>query len=645
MAYHTFATPFVYDTNQNLVIATHNHSGIFYLNPISWRYHSTGAIQTFQWNNFGTIDPAAPSSYFTGSSFGAADVRFITNCTVSGCPPPFICRTDADSTSISVTWVAEGDDNPFVVQYRSAYATAYLTADGPLYDTTCTITGLNPATSYSIRVGTICDDDTLWNYINQTTNCGPLAMPYSEDFDSYAERVMPPCWTYNPERVDHLYGGISFNAQYATHSPSTRAAVLPPLADDLYTLEINFRARLGDASLGNGILIGVADNNGENISWLDTLTVANQSMDDYRWFNYSFADYDGDGGRIALSFLAPYNTLYGVSAIIDDITVSPISSCPAVTEFAVSNISDASAVTVSWNNPAQASQFQIAWDTIGTPLQLAANTVTVADTFYTLPQLVSGAKYSFYVSAVCPDEQSTWRSIDFAAGTIIMRTNADTTVAGCGLAIYDDGGTSHTITAVPTENRFGFTHWSTSAGDSLTDNPLTIYLTRDTAFVAHFVELPQYYLVAASNNEEWGTATGTGMYYEGQQATLTAVPAENYVFEGWTDGNEESPRIVTVTQDTVFEAIFAVDPTIGINQAATLEFSVSPNPTTGRLAVQLNQQEPYELTIYDVNGKAVMSRKNDNQVCEIDLGALAAGQYLLVVRTKDKYGVKTIVKK
>ena len=435
-----FATPFVYDTSQNLVIATHNHSGVFYLNPISWKFHTTDAIQTFQWNNFGPVDPAAPSSYFTNSAYGAADVRFITNCTMTGCLPPFIYRTDADSTSISVAWVAEGDDNAFVVQYRQAYATSYQTAYGPLYDTTCTISGLNPATSYSIRVGTICDNDTMWNYISQTTNCGPIATPYSEDFDSYAERIMPPCWTYNPERVDHIYGGISYNAQYATHSPSTRAAVLPPLADDLYTLEINFRARLGDASLGNGILIGVADNDGENISWLDTLTVPNQSMDEYRWFNYSFADYDGDGGRIALSFLAPYNTLYGVSAIIDDITVSSISSCPAVTEFAVSNISDASAVTVSWNNPAQASQFQLAWDTIGTPVQLAANTVTVADTFYTLPQLVSGAKYSFYVSAVCTDEQSTWRSIDFAAGTIIMRANSDTTVTGCGLAIYDNGG-------------------------------------------------------------------------------------------------------------------------------------------------------------------------------------------------------------
>ena len=94
----------------------------------------------------------------------------------------------------------------------------------------------------------------------------------------------------------------------------------------------------------------------------------------------------------------------------------------------------------------------------------------------------------------------------------------------------------------------------------------------------------------------------------------------------------------------MFEAIFAVDPTIGINQAATLEFTVSPNPTTGRLTVQMNQQEPYEITIYDVNGKTVMTRKSENQLTEIDISPLTAAQYLLVVRTKEGYGVKTIVK-
>lgn len=207
------------------------------------------------------------------------------------------------------------------------------------------------------------------------------------------------------------------------------------------------------------------------------------------------------------------------------------------------------------------------------------------------------------------------------------------------------GGTYQTITATPFENRFRFTHWSTTAGDSLTDNPLTIYLTSDTAFVAHFVELPQYHVQTAVNNAEWGTVTGGGTYVEGDEATLTATSAMHCIFDGWSDGNEESPRTITVTQDTLFTAIFSFDSSsIGINQAATLEFSVSPNPTTGRLTVQMYQQEPYEITIYDVNGKAVMSRKNDNQVCEIDLGALAAGQYLLVVRTKDRYGVKTVIK-
>ena len=208
------------------------------------------------------------------------------------------------------------------------------------------------------------------------------------------------------------------------------------------------------------------------------------------------------------------------------------------------------------------------------------------------------------------------------------------------------GGTYHTITANPFEERFRFTHWSNAAGDSLTDNPLTIYLTCDTAFVAHFIELPLYHVQTAVNNAEWGTVEGSGTYMEGDEAILTATPAMYCIFDGWSDGDLQSPRTITVTQDTLFTAIFSFDSSsIGINQAATLEFSVSPNPTTGRLTVQLNQPEPYEMTIYDVNGKAVITRKCESQLTEIDISSLAAAQYLLVLRTKDKYGVKTIVKK
>lgn len=205
------------------------------------------------------------------------------------------------------------------------------------------------------------------------------------------------------------------------------------------------------------------------------------------------------------------------------------------------------------------------------------------------------------------------------------------------------GGTYQTITAVPSENRYGFTHWSSAAGDSITDNPFTLYLTNDTAFVAHFVELPQYYLVAASNNEEWGTVEGQGMYYHGEQAMLTAVPATSCAFDGWSDGNEESPRIVTVTQDTLFTAIFSFAE--GIAEAGTLDFAVMPNPTTGHLTVRMEQTGAYEVTVYDVNGKALLDTKATDSVIEIDMSSLPAGQYRLLIRDNEHFGVRTVVKK
>ena len=207
------------------------------------------------------------------------------------------------------------------------------------------------------------------------------------------------------------------------------------------------------------------------------------------------------------------------------------------------------------------------------------------------------------------------------------------------------GGTSHTITATPFENRSRFTHWSTTAGDSLTDNPLNVYLTCDTAFVAHFIELPQYHVETAVNNAEWGTVTGSGTYVEGDEAILTATPAMFCVFDGWSDGNGDSPRTITVTQDTLFTAIFSFDSSnIGINQATTLEFSVSPNPTKGHLTVKTNLPDNYEVMIYDMNGKTLLSKKSDTPAVDIDLSTLQAGQYLLLLRSKDRYGVKTIVK-
>lgn len=64
-----------------------------------------------------------------------------------------------------------------------------------------------------------------------------------------------------------------------------------------------------------------------------------------------------------------------------------------------------------------------------------------------------------------------------------------------------------------------------------------------------------------SNNDAWGTVTGTGTYADGATATLTATPNAGYEFEKWQDGNTENPRTITVSADETYTAYFKALPT------------------------------------------------------------------------------------
>ena len=213
------------------------------------------------------------------------------------------------------------------------------------------------------------------------------------------------------------------------------------------------------------------------------------------------------------------------------------------------------------------------------------------------------------------------------------------TVSGGG-TFY--GGTDNTIAATP---NYGckFLHWN----DGVTDNPRIVHLTSDTAFVAIFAQKALYNVQTATNNDEWGTVEGGGTYMEGEEATLTVTTAQFCIFDGWTDGSWDLPRTVTVTQDTLFTALFRYDSTwaAGIETAGTLEFTVSPNPTTGLLTITPAQPGSYDLTVFDMTGKALLTRKGNNSATEIDFSALPAGKYILLLHDKKNHGTKTIVKK
>ena len=64
-------------------------------------------------------------------------------------------------------------------------------------------------------------------------------------------------------------------------------------------------------------------------------------------------------------------------------------------------------------------------------------------------------------------------------------------------------------------------------------------------------------LTVNSNNDDYGTVSGSGDYAFGDEVTLTATPtSEGYAFVKWSDENTDNPRTLTVTDNTELTAIF-----------------------------------------------------------------------------------------
>ncbi len=68
--------------------------------------------------------------------------------------------------------------------------------------------------------------------------------------------------------------------------------------------------------------------------------------------------------------------------------------------------------------------------------------------------------------------------------------------------------------------------------------------------------IPNYTVTAVADDAEHGTVTGAGSYPLLSEATLTATPADGFIFEKWNDNDATNPRTITVASDTAFTASF-----------------------------------------------------------------------------------------
>lgn len=220
---------------------------------------------------------------------------------------------------------------------------------------------------------------------------------------------------------------------------------------------------------------------------------------------------------------------------------------------------------------------------------------------------------------------------DFRSVQAVSANDSLGTVSGGGF--YREGVTV-TLTATAA-NHYYFDRWS----DGDTANPRRFVVDQDTLFTAYFQEKAIHSVEATSANALQGTVEGSGYYYEDETVTLTAMPAENFRFWYWSDGDMSNPRTLVVKQDTLLTAVFAQVPHLGMGEAGEPTFGLQPNPAHGSFTLVVAEQllaggEPAVLTMNDGKGATVLQQRITEESTTIAIGHLAAGVYYVTLHTQ-----------
>ena len=121
-------------------------------------------------------------------------------------------------------------------------------------------------------------------------------------------------------------------------------------------------------------------------------------------------------------------------------------------------------------------------------------------------------------------------------------------------------------------------------------------------------------------------------------ATLTATENEGYVFLSWNDGNTENPRLVSLTSDTSFTAIFALIDESSLLEAEAESISFFPNPTKSEITFS---QAIENVEVIDLTGKAIFTFSNAKT---INIESLPAGAYYLRLTNEEKTSMQKVIK-
>ena len=376
-----------------------NTSTAYYFYGITYTQNNSGydwLISSPSWETYtaSTFLPKCEFSYSTGGTICSR--------------PNGLHLTDTGTTSATIAWSGSADSYEY--QYGTSAFSPGNGNQGSTYDTTVTLSGLNPSTQYFVYVRSICGtDSSSWVSFSFRTECAAItSLPWTENFDNMSNGQVPFCWTHltpgsSSSNVMQVYNGTAHSGSNALrfNYSGRNVAVLPDFDDSISTLQISFwhRPESNTNSSCGTLQVGYLTNPSDTSTFVVVAQYAynNFTSTAYRMDEVNFAGAPG-GSRIAFRHIATSTNWYWH---VDDITVNEAPGCLRASSIAIRNI-DSTGAELVINDTTTVNDYTV--------LLINGNDTTTVygnDTVVYLTNLTPNTSYTVVMTTNCSDGTQT----------------------------------------------------------------------------------------------------------------------------------------------------------------------------------------------------------------------------------------------
>ena len=226
----------------------------------------------------------------------------------------------------------------------------------------------------------------------------------------------------------------------------------------------------------------------------------------------------------------------------------------------------------------------------------------------------------------------------------VNAVNGSVTLDPEGGTYYE--GTVVNLTAIP-DSGYQFAIWTGDLSGNETSASIT--MNEDKSVSAGFVELPKYYITNDAVNGTIVLDPDGGLYYQGTEVSLQAIPDNGYEFSNWSGdlSGTSSEETIIVNSHLSVSAIFSSTTDIDDIVSDNSSIQIYPNPVSDMLYFDFPEKDKkYEVRIYNLLGKIVFIDKDYRSTHPIDFRQMNVNGIVTILVISDTINktFKVIVK-